>query len=146
VTGYVALRCGTVNPATLRYALLAPFLFVGLASLFFRLEPSRWGCLAAALVRGYLREPPVHWRSQLARHLESRGIRHAIGDYWDAYVVTFLSREQVRVASDTHVRITEYQDEFDRQPGARWRISRRPCPAGGYEAVPGAFWMCPISP
>lgn len=162
VTGYVALRCGTVNPATLRYALLAPFLFVGLAALFFRLEPSRWGRLVAALVvvawaivpaaqhaalvRGYLREPPAHWRSQLARHLESRGIRHAIGDYWDAYVVTFLSREQVRVASDTHVRITEYQDEFDRQPGARWRISRRPCPAGGYEAVPGAFWMCPISP
>ena len=41
-----------------------------------------------------------------------RRVPVASAGYWQAYEITFLSRERLRVASRDFVRIQEYQDLF----------------------------------
>ena len=61
--------------------------------------------------------------------------------YWDAYAVTFLSRERVIVASTGPVRITAYQTEVDQHASEAVTLQRGPCDTG----VKVATW-CVIGP
>ena len=155
---YVAARCGAVNIGTMRYALVTPFAFVGGLGLLFRMEPSRhvrhvlaaivcgWGLWqfahhAQILARSVL-DPPLNSRLALASYLERQGVRYARADYWDAQVVTFLTEERVIVASETHWRISSYQDEVLVHAAEALTIRHRPCQTSGNEAVAGIYWVC----
>jgi hypothetical protein len=155
---YVAARCGTVNEGTMRYALVTPFAFVGGLGLLFRTEPSRhvrhvlaaivcaWGLWQFAhytqiLARSVL-DPPFNSRLALASYLEAQGVRYASADYWDAQVVTFLTKERVIVASENVWRIWSYQHEVRLHAAEALTIRHWPCQTSGHEAVPGIFWVC----
>ena len=144
-------------PAVLRYVIFAPLLPVALFGAFFMVEPlSRWAVAAATaiviwaggnvvdntrLVLDLLRSPPPRHHRILADYLTARGIRYARGGYWDAYAVTFLSRERVIVASTGPVRITAYQAEVDQHASEAVTLQRGPCDTG----VKVATW-CVIGP
>lgn len=117
------------TPPLLRYLLLAVLIPIGLTAWFFARERSPlWrGLVAAALVvwsaanladnirliRTAVADPPVSEHRALADYLVAHRIRYARAIYWDAYVVDFLSRERVTVASTDIIRIPEYQDEVE---------------------------------
>ena len=82
-------------------------------------------------------ESPPGSRQILANYLLSNGIRFAIGDYWTAYNVTFLS-EKVIMASSDFVRIHQYQNIVRQRRSDI--ITRRPC-EGGHEV--GPYHVCP---
>ena len=50
--------------------------------------------------------------------------------YWGAYAISFIAREQVRVASSDVVRIQEYQKRFFDRSSEAVLISDRACPGG----------------
>jgi hypothetical protein len=140
-----ALACttNTTDLPLLRYlhlALLAP---IGCLAAFLVWEPSRrfralalavfvvWG---AANVADSVRtlynacvapEPSPH--RILANYLMERHIRYARAGYWDAYVLDFLTRERVIVASNEKVRVPEYQRLVDEHPTDLMWIERQPC-------------------
>jgi hypothetical protein len=91
-------------------------------------------------------QDPVSPRYQLAQYLEEHGVRYAWADYWDAQVVTYLTAERVIVASETVSRIPLYQALVEQHAREAVRITHRPCPATGVEAVPGRYWLCPLAP
>jgi hypothetical protein len=64
---------------------------------------------------------------ELTDFLLNQRIRYAYADYWDAYIVDFLSRERVIVASLGPVRIPEYQRKVDENAAAAAHIVRMPC-------------------
>jgi hypothetical protein len=145
---------------TMRYALLALFLGVGLVTAFLKLEPSRhlrraaialvlvWAALTgtdhARLLWQYTFDRPVHGRRLLADRLVQDGIKFAYGDFWDSLAVTFMTNEKVIVASTSVVFLEEYQWLVDaRSDEAVW-IKREPCP-GGIVVVEGLY-ICPASP
>jgi hypothetical protein len=74
----------------------------------------------------------------IARHLEVRGIKYAISDYWLAYALTFLTQERVIVASEDYIRINQYQFDVEGHQSEAIRISRTPCPNG--EPVAGVYF------
>jgi hypothetical protein len=158
---YVSTRCGFVNQETMRYAILTPFAAIGALAMLFAVEPrtsvrravGAIVCIWAAaqlvdhtrlLARSITQGPPSP-RHALARFLEEHGIRYAWADYWDAQVLTYLTAERVVVASDTVVRIPFYQTAVESHAEEAVRISPRPCPAGGVEAVPHRYWVCPTN-
>ena len=73
--------------------------------------------------------PPNKFRG-LANYLMANRIKYARAGYWDSYIVDFLSRERVIVASTGKVRITEYQDRVDAHAEAAVDIQRVPCSGG----------------
>ena len=79
-------------------------------------------------------------RVALADHLVADGVRFATSDYWTAYYLTFLTDEQVIVASSNYVRIREYQQVVAERDEAV-RIGRSPCQDG--HEVEG-FHVCPL--
>jgi len=156
--GYVIGRCGQVGSVGLmRYELLS---LVGLAGV------GAWGlktgapwvrrawmmlALAIAVIAGvahvqmiaqYVRHPPASPKHAIARQLEARGIRYATADYWMAYAITFLTKEQTKVASTDLVRIREYNRLADAHPAETIRISREPC-ADGYRVIEGVYFCGP---
>ena len=111
---------------TIRYGLLVLYLPIGLAALM--LQPARrrllrvtaatcMTLLAACAVTDHVRvlvhapsaPPPAPIRA-IVNRLEDRQVRLALGDYWKAYIITFLSDERVKVASTNVERIREVQD------------------------------------
>jgi hypothetical protein len=149
--GYIASR--PASAVIDRYFLLGVFIPVGIVAIFLAHEPRRWPRRAVLflvliwtaasgfdhlrlLQRARASAAPDPSRA-LANALVARGIHTAEAGYWRAYKLTFLSGEQVKIASNDFVRIDEYQNlaaaEGDRLIGIR----EEPC-AGG-ERVAGWF-------
>ena len=145
-------RCGNIE--ILRYTLLALFGFVGVTALYMKLEANRrlkaalvavvllWSAINVAENTRYAFEhyaSPIDPNLALADYLVSNDIRYAKSDYWTAYHVTFLSDENVIIASD-YVRIQQYQDVVRLHDDEAFVITRSPC-EGGHEVPP--FYVCP---
>ncbi len=143
-------RCGGMFD---RYMLLALLGLVGVAAIYLKAE--RQPGLRAAFIGvtlacavfnaaahsryalDYYSSPNP--RVALADHLVANGVRFATSDYWTAYYLTFLTDEQVIVASSDYVRIREYQQVVAERDEAV-RIGRSPCQDG--HEVEG-FHVCP---
>jgi len=158
--GYAIARCGFVEIGTARYALLSVYVGLGIVALFLIYEPRRhwrwlltgvmlaWTLVSVAghvrLAREYLYDEPFNSRRELATYLVTNGIRYARADYWTAYATTFLAGERVIVASTDLARITSYQEQVDGHSAEAVTVQTSPCErAGGAEAVPGMYWVCP---
>jgi hypothetical protein len=141
LVGY-GLTCSFAYPVY-RYFNLAILLPVGCFAAFVAWEPSarlRNAVVAVfelrsamnfvdnvrALRNAYV-DPRPDPHGELTEYLLGHQIRYAYADYWDAYVVDFLSRERVIVASIGPVRIPEYQQRVDEHRDAAVTIERQPC-------------------
>ena len=157
---YTVARCGQLSIMTFRYALLMLYLGVGVVALFFVYEPKRvWRRSMAAvmvvwalwigtghvqLMSEYIFREPPHPRRELVDYLVSHGIRYARAEYWTAYSTTFLSNEQVIVASTGVVRISGYQSEVQKHDTEAVSIQGEPCASsGGSDLIAGIYWVCP---
>ena len=145
-------RCGSVLE---RYVLLALFLLMGITALYLSLERNTrlrpilvslvllWATMSGVEHFRHARDrygsPPPPTKV-LADYLLSNGIRFATSDYWTAYHVTFLSGEEVIIASSDFVRIAQYQRLVRRRQSDAVTITRRPCD-GGREV--GGYHVCP---
>lgn len=144
-------------PAVLRYVLFAALLPVGLLGSYFFVERNRrWAAAAAVaivvwaacnmtdnarMLQEFVRTPPPRPHRAIADYLTANGIKYARARYWDAYVVTFLTREQVKVASTDTVRISVYQAEVAAHPSETVALQRQPCEA----SIELASW-CVVRP
>ena len=156
--GYVTGRCGELYHQTLRYELLSVLGLVGLGAWFLKVVSSRalrrtWMALAFTMVAAtaipharllfeYIRHTPDNPKRLIALHLQSRGIKYALADYWRSYAITFLANEQVIVASDDFQRIREYRIQVEAHHDEAVRLAREYCP-GGKPVIPG-LWICPL--
>ena len=78
---------------------------------------------------GFLRHPPPNPSRAIADRLVARHVDVAEAGYWDAYLITFLARERVRVASQDFIRVDEYQQvAAERSPNVT--IRDEPCRDG----------------
>jgi hypothetical protein len=154
--GFVIGRCGELSHQILRYEMLSVLGLVGLSAWF--LQAAGWPrlrrtwivlvCLAAIvtgqahaqLLAEYVVRPPDNPKRLLARHLEAHGVRYAYADYWRAYALTFLTNEDIIVASIDYQRIREYNRQVDAMRHEAGWISREPCP-GGRLLIP-THWLC----
>ena len=147
-------RCGAMYP---RYNLLALTGLVGVTALYLKVERRaelRAAFVAVVLlwatfnVAGHVRYAVEHYalppspRAVLADYLKSNGIRFARSDYWTAYSVTFLTDEQVIVASD-YPRIKQYQDVVAQHSDEAVTIGLAPCEGGQQVAI---YYVCPPLP
>ena len=82
------------------------------------------------LARAYRNEPPAGKFRELADYLLAHDIRYARAGYWDAYIIDFLTRERVIVASTGKVRVMEYQQRVDDHLNEAVQIDRFPCTGG----------------
>lgn len=151
---YVVARCGALHLYILRYELLSVLGLIGLGAWFLQVTSSRplratWIALACALtlVTGapharmlveYVRHPPVGGKQLVVRHLDARGIKYAISDYWRAYSVTFLTNERIIIAAGDFSRIIEYNRLVDQHRAEAVRLSLDFC-GDGRTLVPGLF-------
>ena len=139
-----------------RYAILGLLIPVGLTAAILALEPRRavrqgvtllviaWAALAVGdhtrVLLATIRQPPANPLRQLADRLVERHVPVASAGYWRAYVVTFLAREGVRVASNDFVRIQEYQELFFARRNEAVSVEELPC--SGAEHVAN-WYLCP---
>jgi hypothetical protein len=139
-----SLSCGRLETGPiLRYVNLALLLPIGCFAVFMAIERSaRLRSLAVIVFcvwamanladnlrvvhATYFRPEPSPHR-ELADFLVDNQIRYARADYWDAYVVDFLSRERVVVASFGPFRIPEYERLVDENSDTAVHIVRMPC-------------------
>jgi len=142
------LSCNVIlgAPPILRYLLLGILLPVGCCAAFLRSEPSPNQRAAIAgifvvwaavnlfdhmrLIRSTVANPPLNEHRVLADYLIGHRIRYARASYWDAYVVDFLSRERVIVASWDLIRIQDYQRQVDEHAAEAVLLERLPCEGG----------------
>jgi hypothetical protein len=82
------------------------------------------------LVREYLTTPPPNHHRVLADYLVSHRIRYGRADYWDAYIVDFLSRERVILAPTAVMRISAYDARVARNAANAVDVVQQPCVAG----------------
>ena len=145
-------RCGMVLD---RYNLVALFGIIGVTALYLKVEPRtvpRAAVIAVTLLcaafnatehfryaSNYFTSAP-HPRVVLADHLVSEGIRYARSNYWDAYYVSFLTAEQVIVAT-SFPRIRHYQADVAEHRHEAVEIRRTPC-ENGHEVA--GFHLCPL--
>jgi hypothetical protein len=155
--GYIIGRCGGLHHFTLRYELLSVIGLTGLGAWFLAVTPSGrlrtiWMALAAGtvlvtaiptvrLLVEYVRHEPNNPKRMIVQHLDARGIKYAFGDYWRAYLITFMTNERIIVAADDFQRIHEYSDIVKAHKDEAVRIAREFCP-GGKPAMQG-LWICP---
>ena len=155
---YAAGRCGELAIGTMRYDLLSVVGAVGLAALF--LTTVRAQALKAAVVALILAWAAVSTSAHarlwietasrstvpdkilIIRHLEARGIRYAMADYWIAYYTTFMTNERIVVAADDIGRIPVYEQEVLAHRGEAVRIARQPC--GNERPVIDGVYFCPL--
>jgi hypothetical protein len=158
--GYAASRCGQLSLGTMRYDLLSLVGAVGLAGLFFVVEPARavrasvvflvlvWAAVPATahakLWVEALTHPVVPRKLLIIRSLDARGIRYATADYWIAYYTTFLTNERIIVAADAVGRIPVYADEVNAHRAQAVHISRTAC-GDRHPVIEGVFF-CPLAP
>jgi hypothetical protein len=133
-------------PPVLRYVLFALFLPVALFGAYFQMETgARWKRAAAALIllwafpniqdnarllRDLLAAPPPNEHRILADYLRDHRIKYGWATYWDCYVVDFLARERVILASTDIIRVPGYQDQVDRNRLNAATVRRAPCDEG----------------
>ncbi len=72
----------------------------------------------------------VDERIELAKFLEDNHITYAKAPYWDAYYLTFISQERLKVSSSDHVRVEWLQDLVHLHQEEAALISYSPCPEG----------------
>lgn len=136
------LTCAYAYPVV-RYFTLGVFLPIGCFAAFMAWEPSTRLRSAVILVFALwsganlvdnvrvLREayvnPQPNPHAELTQFLLSHQIRYARASYWDSYIVDFLSRERVIVASSGPVRIPEYERLVDEYKDSAVLIERMPC-------------------
>jgi hypothetical protein len=142
---------------TFRYGLLALFLPVAVFALLLQAPrplamrvagAALCGLLAAAslvdhvtvLQRSRFAPPPARF-GPLAERLDAGGVRVARAGYWRAYVVTFLTQERVRVASNEIQRIREYQVLADQGEGVV-TIQETPCEGQRPFDIVGPWHLC----
>jgi hypothetical protein len=129
-----------------RYIVLGVLIPVGLTATLLALERSHavqrvlvvavvmWTALTlgdhAKLLASVVHNPPASPTWQIADRLVERRIPVAAAGYWRAYVIAFLTREQVRVASNDWVRIQKYQELFVDHLSEAVVISESPCVGG----------------
>jgi hypothetical protein len=129
-----------------RYVLLLVFLPVAMLGGFFLAERSRalnasvicavavWAAFTVrdnvALIREYRTAPPVNEFRQLADYLVAHKIEYGYAQYWDCYIVDFLSRERVILASTDFLRVPAYQTFVDAHASTAASIERVPCTTG----------------
>lgn len=139
------------DPPVVRYLLFTLWLPVALLAWFFFRERSFvvraivvaamcvWAAAnisdTARVLRDHIASPPANPHREVADYLVEHGIRFGRASYWDAYVVTFLAREQAIIASTGKVRISAYQTLVDQAPNAVV-LTRQPCTVG----EPVAAW------
>jgi hypothetical protein len=144
VVAFVAAR-PVLHPYS-RYVVLGVLIPVGLTATLLALERRHalqrivivavvmWTALTlgddAMLLAGVVRNPPASPNRQVADRLVERRIPVAAAGYWRAYVIAFLAREQVRVASNDWVRIQQYQQLFVDHLSEAVVISESPCVGG----------------
>lgn len=130
----------------LRYVLFTPLAVIAVLATFFTLDhAARWRTTVALalavwtgtmvvdnarLVREVVRNPPTSQHRELADYLVAHDIRYAWAIYWDAYVITFFTKERVTVASTTSVRISAYQEAVEQHPSETYTLRRWPCEGG----------------
>ncbi len=133
-----------------RYVLLLPLLPIAILGGFLLAERSRpWlaavTCAVAVwaafmvrdnveLIREYRIAPPVNEFRQLADYLVEHKIEYSYAQYWDCYIVDFLSRERVILASTDFLRIPAYQTLVDAHASSAASIERVPCTGGTHFA------------
>jgi hypothetical protein len=148
-----SLTCNLVleRPPLIRYINLALLLPIGCFAVFMAREPDArvrslavmvfllWGLANLADNVRVMRETYVHPHPdphrELTDFLLNERIRYARADYWDAYVVDFLSRERIIVSSTTLSRIPEYERRVDEHSDAAVRVERLPCEGQMYVAA-----------
>lgn len=152
---YGFATCSSIRVETLRYNLLGVLIPVGalvMALQAWRAPTVRAGIGAAvvlwcalnasdilALTRESVRAPFPDQRQALADELERRGVTVAWSAFRNAYHVTFLSRERVRVSANDFSRIKAYFDEAH-LVGAP-TIAESPCDGG--ERLQAGVYLCP---
>jgi hypothetical protein len=136
------LTCAFAYPIV-RYFSLGLLLPIGAFAAFVAREPSArlrtaaivvfvlWGTANLVdnlrVIRHAYVNPQPNPHAELTEFLLTRQIRYARADYWDAYVVDFLSRERVIVASNGPARIPEYERQVDEHRDTAAVIERMPC-------------------
>jgi hypothetical protein len=134
------LTCAFAFPIV-RYFSLAVLIPIGSFAAFMAWEPSArlrqavivafvlWGTANLAddvrVIREAIVHPQPNPHGELTEFLLAHQIRYGRGNYWDAYVVDFLSRERVIVGSNEKVRIPDYERRVDANRAAT--IERMPC-------------------
>jgi hypothetical protein len=141
IVGY-SMGCFYAFPVV-RYFHLALLLPIGCFAAFMVWEPSTrlrtvavvvfvlWGTANFVdnlrVIRSAYANPFPDPHRELTEFLLSHQIRYARANYWDAYVIDFLSRERVTVGSSGPARIPEYEDRVDEHRDAMVNIERAPC-------------------
>jgi hypothetical protein len=159
VTGYVVGHGGVIDLPRMRYDMLSILGAVGLAGWYLVVERARsvrlaWVSLVLAwalagadvharLLSEYLLHTPDGGKQRIVRALEAEGVRYGFATYRDAYVIAFLSNEEIIFASTNRVRILSYQREVEENRGEAIRIERRRCKGGELETA--GIYFCPIS-
>lgn len=134
------------TPGVARYVLFALLLPIALLGAFVERHPPRalvaavvaamivWAGVnvrdSVGLVREYLIMPPPDDYRVLADYLVSHRIRYGRANYWDAYLVDFLSGERVILAPTAVMRISAYDARVARNGANAVTIVRQPCDAG----------------
>ena len=150
---YAAARGEAMSIFTQRYMLLALLMPVGISALIMRTVPWRalkglaaagllaWAAVSlgdtARLAGRVVSAPPVDRRAALVGGLLQRGVRYGTADYWDAYAITFVGSERIRLTSGI-VRIGEYERLVSAHASEAVSLKRRPCE--GCENVEG-WWV-----
>lgn len=139
-------RCEPLHVMTIRYALLAVLLPVALVAFYLATERSSawrgvmvllvlgWTAISlrghADLLRHYLSDPHPSEYRLLSDELLDRGIRYVRADYWTAYMIAFLTDEQIVATATDHMRILEYDVEVARHANRAVTLFREPCRGG----------------
>ena len=148
-------RCGTVSH--LRYDLLSLVGATGLAAGFLATETHQWlrragvavvlaWAAVSAVSHGRMwheyefSHAPVAAKTLIIRHVEARGLKYALSDYWMAYYITFATNERVIVAPDAFARIAIYGDTVLKHRDQAIHISRAPC--GTEKPVIAGVYFC----
>lgn len=135
-------------PRYVLFALLGPLAIAG-ACVAQRRPPALIAAVAAAIVlwsglnlvdsvrvlHEYVTAPPPANHRALANNLVAHRIRYGRADYWDAYLVDFLSRERVILAPTRVSRISSYDARVDRNAANAVTIVHEPCDTGTRVAV-----------
>jgi hypothetical protein len=82
---------------------------------------------SARILHEYATNPPPNEHRVLADWLLAHHIRYGRANYWDAYVVDFLSRERVILAPTAVMRISSYDARVNRNAANAVDVVRQPC-------------------